>query len=153
MSLFLILGIVFLLAAAACLWNMLRISKVVKRQRRFDGHDHAKLLKVCQRQHLPGAAASAGKAGTLSGMASPGEEYPLLAFDPEPRVHIETTTSFGFPKNFFQGVETVEIQYDINDPHQVYVCDERPVMARISLFRSIAIALAVVGALLVLLGL
>ncbi len=153
MSLFLILGIVFLLAAAACLWNMLRISKVVKRQRRFDGHDHAKLLKVCQRQHLPGAAASAGKAGTLSGMASPGEEYPLLAFDPEPRVHIETTTSFGFPKNFFQGVETVEIQYDINDPHRVYVCDERPIMARISLFRSIAIALAVVGALLVLLGL
>lgn len=153
MSLFLILGIVFLLAAAACLWNILRISKVVKRQRRFDGHDHAKLLKVCQRQHLPGAAASAGKAGTLSGMASPGEEYPLLAFDPEPRVHIETTTSFGFPKNFFQGVETVEIQYDINDPHRVYVCDERPIMARISLFRSIAIALAVVGALLVLLGL
>lgn len=153
MSLFLILGILFLLAAAVCLWNMLRISKAVKRQRRFDGHDHAKLLKVCQQQHLPGGIASAAKVGSLTGPANPGDEFPVLAFDPEPRVHIETTTSFGFPKNFFQGVETVEIQYDINDPHQVYVCDERPVMARISLFRNIAIALAVVGAVLVLLGL
>lgn len=153
MSLFLILGILFLAAAAGCLWTMLRITKTVKLQRRFDGHDHAKLLKVCQREHLPGAAASAGKAGSLTGLASPGEEYPLLAFDPEPRVHIETTTSFGFPKGFFQNVETVEIQYDINDPHRVYVCDERPVLARASLFRTIAIVLAVMGALLVLLGL
>ena len=77
----------------------------------------------------------------------------MLAFDPEPRVHIETTTSFGFPKGFFNGVETVEIQYDLNDPHRVYVCDERPVLARAALFRNIAIALAVVGALLVLMGL
>ena len=153
MSPFLILGVLFLVAAAGCLWTMLRVNKAVKTQRRFDGHYHAKLLKVCQRQHLPGGVVSAAKVGSLSGMASPGEEYPMLAFDPEPRVHIETTTSFGFPKGFFNGVETVEIQYDLNDPHRVYVCDERPVLARAALFRNIAIALAVVGALLVLMGL
>ena len=50
MNPFLILGIVCLAVAAFYGWTLYSISKVIKTQRRFDGHDHAKVLKVCPRQ-------------------------------------------------------------------------------------------------------
>ncbi len=149
----LILGIVFLLVAAFFAWQMFTIAKVVKVQRRFDGHDHAKVLKVCQKEQIPGGMATAAGVGALSGMTSPGDDYVVVAFDPEPRVHIETTTSFGMPKGFFEGVETVEIQYDLNNPAKIYLCDERPVIKKQSMFTNIAAVFAVIGVLLVMMGL
>lgn len=153
MSPILILGIVFLLIAAFFGWQMLRIGKVVKVQRRFDGHDHAKVLKVCKKEHIPGAMANAAGVGALSGMTSPGDDYVVVAFDPEPRVHIETTTSFGMPNGFFEGVETVEIQYDLNNPTKIYLCDERPIIKKQSMFTNIAVVFGVIGILLVMMGL
>ncbi len=145
MNPFLVLAVLLLVGAAGCLFMRFSISKVIKTQRRFDGHDHAKVVKICQKEHLPGAVAAAAGVGSLNGLANPGNEYAVVAFDPEPRVHIETTTSFGMPKGFFNGVETVEIQYDLNNPTKIYLCDERAILARQSLFKVLAIVLGVMG--------
>ncbi len=145
MNPFLVLAVLLLIGAAGCLFLLVSISKVIKTQRRFDGHDHAKVVKVCQKEHLPGSVAAAAGVGGLNGLANPGNEFAVLAFDPEPRVHIETTTSFGMPKGFFNGADTVEIQYDLNDPSKVYLCDERPILARQTLFKVLAIALGMMG--------
>lgn len=145
MNPFLVLAVLLLVGAAGCLFLSYSISKVIKTQRRFDGHDHAKVVKICQKEHLPSAVAAAAGVGSLSGLANPGNEYAVVAFDPEPRVHIETTTSFGMPKGFFNGVETVEIQYDLNNPTKIYVCDERAILARQTMFKILAIALGVMG--------
>lgn len=145
MNPFLVLAVLLLVGAAGCLFMLVSISKVIKEQRRFDGHDHAKVVKICQKEHLPGTVATAAGVGSLNGLANPGNEYVVVAFDPEPRVHIETTTSFGMPKGFFNGVETVEIQYDLNNPTKIYLCDERAILARQSLFKVLAIALGLMG--------
>ena len=153
MNPFLILSIVCLAAAAFYGWTLYSISKVIKTQRRFDGHDHAKVLKVCPRQQLPSAVANGAGVGTLPSMANPGDEYAIVAFEPEPRVHIETTTSFGMPTGFFKGVETVEIQYDLNTPTHIYLCDERPILAKHKFFQIMAGVFLVFGLLGILLGL
>lgn len=144
---FTITAIVLLAIAGYCVWMMMRINKVVKKGRHYDGHAHAKVEKVCPRQAVPTGIAKAAGIDELTGLAAPGKEFVILNFDPEPRVHIQTASGIGMPAGFFQDCETVEIQFDLNDPHRVYVCDERPVLQKAALFKAIAIALGVLGAL------
>lgn len=144
---FTIAAIVLLIGAAFCAWMMMRINKVVKKGRRYDGHAHAKVEKVCPRQAVPGGIAKAAGINELTGLAAPGNEFVILNFDPEPRVHIQTASGIGMPTGFFKDCETVEIQFDLNNPNKVYVCDERPVLQKAALFKALAIALGVLGAL------
>lgn len=144
---FTIAAVVLLLCAGFCAWMMMRINKAVKKGRRYDGHIHAKVEKVCPRQAVPSGIAKAAGINELTGLAAPGNEFAILNFDPEPRVHIQTATGIGMPTGFFKGCEEIEIQYDLNDPNKVYVCDERPVLQKASLFKALAIALGVLGVL------
>lgn len=150
---FLIVAIFFLVVALFCIWVLYSISKTIRVQRRYDGHGHAKVLKVCKKEHLPSAVVKGAGVGSLVSMANPGNEYALIAFDPEARVHIETTTSFGMPTGFFNGVETVEIQYDLNNPSRVYLCDERPILAKQKFFQIMSVVFCIAAAFGLLLGL
>ena len=144
---FTIIAIAMLAGAAYCVWMIVRINKVIKKGRRYDGHAHAKVERVCPRQAVPTGTAKDAGVDELTGLAAPGKEFVILNFDPEPRVHIQTASGIGMPTGFFKDCDTVEIQFDLNDPHKVYICDERPVLQKAALFKAIAIALGVLGAL------
>lgn len=137
MNPFLLSAILMVLVAAVSGFMIPRLAKTIKKGRRYDGHLHAKVTRFCPRQNLPPNLVE--KAKPLTGPASPGSEFPILEFEPEPRVQVQTTLPYGMPQGYFQGMQEADIQYDLADPTKVYLCDDRLVTARLTLFKTLCI--------------